>query len=104
MKRKHLPTMEFSFVVECPITGEVMTDPVVDPEGNSYERSAIVAWLAQNPTSPVTRSPLRPAQLVPNRALREAIESIAAKDVKDRRAKSAGGGAGAAGGGGAAGA
>ena len=58
----------------CPITEEVMTDPVMDPEGNSYERAAIVAWLRQNSTSPITRSPLRIDQLVPNRCLRKAIE------------------------------
>ena len=34
---------------------ELMTDPVVDPEGNSYERTAIEEWLARNPTSPVSQ-------------------------------------------------
>lgn len=37
----------------CPITQELMTDPVVDPDGNSYERSAIEAWLKNNSTSPI---------------------------------------------------
>ena len=65
--------MDESFV--CRITGEVMKDPVIDPEGNSYERSAIISWLQRSATSPVTRTPLSPSDLVPNRALREAIES-----------------------------
>ena len=52
----------------------VAADPVMDPEGNSYERSAIEDWLRRNATSPVTRSPLTPQQLAPNRALRDAIE------------------------------
>lgn len=52
-----------------------MQDPVIDPEGNSYERIAIVNWLRTNPTSPITRSPLNISQLVPNRALRNAIEN-----------------------------
>lgn len=51
-----------------------MTDPVVDPEGNTYEREAIMDWLSKNSTSPITRTPLRASQLVPNRALRAAIE------------------------------
>ena len=46
----------------------------MDPEGNSYERSAIEDWLVRNQTSPVTRSTLTPQDLVPNRALRDAIE------------------------------
>lgn len=37
----------------CPITRELMTDPVVDPDGNSYERSAIENWLQEHSTSPI---------------------------------------------------
>ncbi|CAF0990373.1 unnamed protein product [Rotaria sordida] len=58
----------------CPITRELMTDPVIDPDGNSYERSAIEDWLKQHSTSPITRTPLRLNDLRPNRALRESIE------------------------------
>ena len=34
-----------SFV--CPLTHETMLDPVVDPEGNTYERAAIEDWLPE---------------------------------------------------------
>jgi len=53
----------------CPITTDVMMDPVIDHEGNTYERSAILSWLKINNTSPVTRNPLRVDQLIPNRAI-----------------------------------
>jgi hypothetical protein len=43
---------------------------VVDHEGYSYEKSAILEWLSRNPTSPITRNPLRVDQLAPNRALK----------------------------------
>ena len=58
----------------CPITNDLMFEPVIDPEGNSYERSAILEWLHSNKVSPITRSPLDASKLVPNRALKEAIE------------------------------
>jgi hypothetical protein len=58
----------------CPITQEVMKDPVVDIDGNSYERTAIEDWLARNTTSPITRNPLQITDLRPNRALRTCIE------------------------------
>ena len=32
----------------CPITSALMIDPVIDPDGNSYERSAIVEWLSRS--------------------------------------------------------
>ena len=62
----------------CAITRCVMTDPVIDPEGHSYERSAIEDWLTRSRTSPVTRTALKPEDLIPNRALRESIEEYRA--------------------------
>lgn len=55
-----------------------MTDPVMDREGNSYERAAIMDWLNRQRTSPITRSPLSPSDLVPNRGLKDAIEEYKA--------------------------
>ena len=57
----------------CPITAELMRDPVIDREGNSYERIAIEEWIALKGVSPITRNPLHTGDLAPNRALREAI-------------------------------
>ena len=51
-----------------------MVDPVIDPDGNSYERQSIEDWLQHNQTSPITREPLSPADLRPNRALQAAID------------------------------
>ena len=61
---------------KCPITGSMMQDPVVDPEGNTYERRAIEAWLERSQTSPMTRTSLTASMLNSNRALRDAIESF----------------------------
>lgn len=47
----------------CPITFEPMVEPVVDGDGVSYERAAIVPWLAQRGVSPVTRNVCRVADL-----------------------------------------
>ena len=58
----------------CPITLEVMEDPVVDNEGCSYERTAIEKWLlAGNSTSPKTKKKLVLSDLRPNVALRSMI-------------------------------
>ena len=60
----------------CPISGALMQDPVVDPEGNTFDRASIERWLARNPTSPLTRSPLTAGQLKPNRALADSLEAF----------------------------
>jgi hypothetical protein len=65
---------EPSTIFFCPITHELMVDPVIDPDGNSYERHAIEDWLQQNGTSPITRAHLAAADLRPNRALKQAID------------------------------
>jgi hypothetical protein len=58
----------------CPITNEIMTDPVITPQGTSFEKSAIVDWLSRNSTCPMTREPLQANQLIPNRSLKDLIE------------------------------
>ena len=59
----------------CPITLQVMRDPVIGPDGHTYERDAIEAWLQQSMVSPVTRQRMSSNQLTPNIALRSLIES-----------------------------
>lgn len=61
-----------SFV--CPITREVMTDPVSTCDGHSYERSSIIKWLKRNKISPVTGAVLSTTSLTDNHALRNSIQ------------------------------
>lgn len=56
----------------CSITRRVMDDPVTAADGNSYERAAIEAWLANHDTSPLTNAPMA-TTLLENRALRKLI-------------------------------
>jgi U-box domain len=58
----------------CPLTLEVMRDPVVSRYGQSYERGAIMEWLAAgHETCPMTRQPLRMSGLITNQQLRMKI-------------------------------
>jgi len=36
-----------------------MTDPVIFPDGYTYERSAIEEWLKKHANSPYTRQPMQ---------------------------------------------
>ena len=64
----------------CPVTLELMKDPVLASDGHSYERKAIELWLSKNDSSPVTNLPLPNKGLVPNHALRAAIEEYVSKN------------------------
>ena len=50
---------------ECPISGELMVDPVTCADGHTYERSQIATWLRSHDTSPKTNEPLAHASLTP---------------------------------------
>ena len=50
----------------CPISYEVMTDPVILEDGHTYDRTSIEAWLARSDMSPMTNQYLRNKTLNPN--------------------------------------
>ncbi|KAI4355079.1 hypothetical protein L6164_003887 [Bauhinia variegata] len=59
----------------CPIFQEVMQDPQVAADGFTYEAEAIRGWLdSDHDTSPMTNVKLAHNNLVPNRALRSAVQ------------------------------
>ncbi|NXX96077.1 WSDU1 protein, partial [Centropus bengalensis] len=58
----------------CPITRELMRDPVIAADGYSYEREAMENWLSnKRRSSPMTNLPLPSPLLTPNRTLKMAI-------------------------------
>lgn len=58
----------------CPITLEIMTDPVIIATGQTYERESIQKWFESNHrTCPKTRQPLPHLSLAPNFALKNLI-------------------------------
>lgn len=64
-----------------PISLEVMTDPVMNSCGHSFERSQINGWMAREvenkpvPECPLCRKPIR--NLIPNILLRDALAVLA---------------------------
>lgn len=59
----------------CPISLELMRDPVTVSTGQTYDRPSIEAWLSTgNSTCPVTRVPLNDFSLIPNHTLRRLIQ------------------------------
>jgi hypothetical protein len=63
---------------QCPLTLEVMKNPVVTVDGHSFEESAIRLWLQNHDTSPMTNKVLASKILIPNLSLKAAIEAAGA--------------------------
>jgi len=73
----------------CPITTDIMTDPVVAEDGKTYERSAITSWFKKSEVSPITGQRVsNRALLIPNQNLKKLIlqwKEMKARAGKDRR-------------------
>ncbi|KAL3538865.1 hypothetical protein ACH5RR_002231 [Cinchona calisaya] len=79
--RRNLEPLELDMGVQipyyfrCPISLELMRDPVTVSTGQTYDRASIESWVATgNTTCPVTRAPLSDFTLIPNHTLRRLIQ------------------------------
>jgi len=62
----------------CPITLEIMSQPLTTRDGRNFERAAILSWLGNASTAcqcPLTRQVLKPSDLIPNRLLETKIRN-----------------------------
>ncbi|KAM1031656.1 hypothetical protein ACFX13_036185 [Malus domestica] len=60
----------------CKITLDIFRDPVITPSGATYERSVILHHLEKvGKFDPITREPLDQSELIPNFALKEAVQA-----------------------------
>ncbi|KAG8641749.1 U-box domain-containing protein 19 [Manihot esculenta] len=59
----------------CPISLEIMKEPVTIATGHTYDRSSILKWFRSgNPTCPKTGKRLRTTELIPNLVLKGLIQ------------------------------
>ncbi|CAH9094814.1 unnamed protein product [Cuscuta europaea] len=84
LERLHIEPIYDSFI--CPLTKQVMRDPVSLENGQTFEREAIERWFkvckdnGRNPVCPLTQSELRSLDLNPSIALRNTIEEWNARN------------------------
>ncbi|CAI9115233.1 OLC1v1016080C1 [Oldenlandia corymbosa var. corymbosa] len=82
--RSHVEPIYDAFI--CPLTKQVMRDPVTLENGQTYEREAIEKWFKEcrdagrRPVCPLTQRELRSTELNPSIALRNAIEEWNARN------------------------
>jgi hypothetical protein len=69
----------------CPITRDIMCDPVICSDGHTYEREAIEQWLRSNSRSPKTNQHLPSRTLIPNHSMKQAIDAMEENIVSVKR-------------------
>lgn len=68
----------------CPLSHQLMSEPMMSRYGNHFERTAIMQWLNDgNPYCPVTGNPLRPSMLISDKTLQWKIKYWAKKNGYD---------------------
>ena len=67
----------------CPITQELMKDPVRTPYGHAFERENIELWITKHANCPITRQPLRKEDLMPDYTVKSAITEYQQKVLKN---------------------
>ncbi|XP_059292837.1 U-box domain-containing protein 8 [Lycium ferocissimum] len=70
-------TQEFLDDFRCPISLEIMSDPVILSSGHTFDRASIQRWVdSGHRTCPITKLPIPdPVTLIPNHALRSLISN-----------------------------
>ena len=63
----------------CPISLEVMREPVLAKDGHTYELDMIRDWIERSGVSPYTRETLRVDDCVPNLTMKELIAELTIK-------------------------
>jgi WD repeat, SAM and U-box domain-containing protein 1 len=75
MESKHLLEIPHEFL--CPITMEIMKEPVLAADGYTYEKEFILSWLKRgNKISPLTGSKLSHDFLQENKSLKILISEF----------------------------
>lgn len=82
--REHDPDPPPEFV--CPITGSIMSYPVLTENGSVYEQYAIQEWFNTHSTDPLTNVYVNRTILIPHRNLLNSIEDWVKKNPNTARA------------------
>ena len=70
--RDEMVDMEEAFT--CPISGKLIEEPVSTIYEHLYERERIELWVRMNATCPLTAAPLALKDIMPQPAVKEAIQ------------------------------
>ena len=69
--------------LQCPITHDIMVDPVKAPDGHTYERAAIEQAIRVNGRSPITRQPISIDQLVTDYTIKNLIDELSSSKTEE---------------------
>ena len=72
--RRYIRKCDPPLIYTCPLTLQIMYDPVKDCCGHNFERDAICDWLDVHGSCPITKKPMDISELLPAADLQNRIE------------------------------
>jgi len=75
-RRRRLKGMRIRDEFLCPITQELLREPVVVSDGHTYEKAAIEKWLRSKNISPMTGEEMRDKNIIGNVNLKKLIKDL----------------------------
>jgi len=69
---KNKKTIPEEFI--CPLSKNIMTEPVIIADGSVFERREIINWFKNNNTNPLTFNPIDTKIIIPNINLKKLIK------------------------------
>jgi len=84
-KRARTTVFSISEELVCPISQELMVDPVFTSDGVTYERKEIETWFQQNDTSPATNLRLDSKTLISNISAKNTIAKLLASGELEQK-------------------
>lgn len=76
LQKSRLKGMRMRDEFMCPITQELLREPVVAFDGHTYEKSSIEKWIKSRSISPMTGEEMRDKSLTPNLNLKKIIKDL----------------------------
>ena len=76
LQSKYQSIEDTQYSIKCPITQEIIIEPVIAFDGQTYEKQAIQEWLKNSDKSPINGSTLHSTLLIPNHFARILIDEV----------------------------
>jgi hypothetical protein len=63
-------------IIVCPLGHNIYIDPVITPDGNTYDKNNLEIWVKKFNKEPITSNLLNMKDVIPNKQLKEIVEFI----------------------------
>jgi hypothetical protein len=63
-------------IIVCPLGHNIYIDPVITPDGNTYDKNNLEIWIKKFNREPITSNPLSMKDVISNKQLKKTIEFI----------------------------